>query len=94
MRLAVDAPRDVSVHREEIYRLIQDESRQASELDASAKRCCHRELLSKLSMTDFIGVVKACSLSHVDDSIVIERILQPECHSMSCVKLGMALQAA
>jgi len=27
VRLAVDAPRDVSIHREEIYRLIQDESR-------------------------------------------------------------------
>ena len=27
VRLAVDAPRDVSIHRQEIYRRIQDESR-------------------------------------------------------------------
>jgi carbon storage regulator len=26
VRLAVDAPRDVSIHRQEIYRLIKDES--------------------------------------------------------------------
>ena len=27
VRLAVDAPRDVSIHRQEVYRRIQDESR-------------------------------------------------------------------
>ena len=27
VRLAVDAPRDVSIHRQEIYRRIQDDSR-------------------------------------------------------------------
>ncbi len=29
VRLAVDAPRDVSIHRQEVYRRIQDEGRNA-----------------------------------------------------------------
>ena len=31
VRLAVDAPRDVSIHRQEIYQRIQDESRHEAE---------------------------------------------------------------
>ena len=32
VRLAVDAPRDVSIHRQEIYRRIQDDSRHEAHL--------------------------------------------------------------
>jgi carbon storage regulator len=31
VRLAVDAPRDVSIHRQEVYQRIQDENRQEAQ---------------------------------------------------------------
>ena len=40
VRLAVEAPRDVSVHREEIYRLIQEERRHEGATDKGARVGC------------------------------------------------------
>ncbi len=38
VRLAVDAPRDVSIHRQEVYRRIQDESRHGISIAVNESR--------------------------------------------------------
>ena len=40
VRLAVDAPRDVSIHRQEIYRRIQDESRHEAQCNERTRVGC------------------------------------------------------
>ena len=40
VRLAVDAPRDVSIHRQEVFRRIQDESRNAVKGDECTGAGC------------------------------------------------------
>jgi len=38
VKLAIDAPREVTVHREEIYRRILEENRQAASVDSTRLR--------------------------------------------------------
>ena len=39
VRLGIDAPREVSVHRREVYDAIQRENRQASQIQPQQARC-------------------------------------------------------
>jgi len=44
VRIGIDAPRDVKVHREEVYRALEDANRDAASTDAAAEAELSRRL--------------------------------------------------